>query len=482
MDVGLRTATELVASLRSKELSSRELLDHYLERVERLNPELNAVVTLDAERARERAVELDERTARGDFAGPLHGLPMTVKDVFETEGVRTTSGAPELADHVPGHDAVVVERLKAAGAVIFGKTNTPLYGGDLQTYNDVFGTTNNPWDLTRTPGGSSGGAAVAMAVGLSALECGSDIGGSARNPAHFCGVYGHKTTHGIVSTLGHIPGPPGSRVEADLGVVGPIARSASDLDLALGVLAGPSPDRSIAWRLELPAPRHERLADFRVAAWLDDPHAPVDGSVRMILERVADDLRAAGVKVDDAARPVEDLAQVDAIYQRLLQGVMAGGLPQPVFDAMVAQAASLGSDDDDARARMIRAITQRKRDWNFADAVRHKIRARWAEFFTRFDVLLAPAACTAAFPHDHRPFEQRTISVNGTEQPYFCHLSWAGLATAPLLPATVAPAGRTTDGLPVGVQIVGPYLEDRTTIAFARLIADVIGGFEPPPA
>src|SRR6266849_1336134 len=261
-DLCLRSATALAAALRRREIGCQELLDRYLERVARLNPALNAIVTLDAERARAAAERADRELA----SGPLHGLPMTVKDTFETAGLRTTAGAPVLADYVPASDASAVARLRAAGALIFGKTNTPTFAADAQTYNPVFGTTNNPWDRARSPGGSSGGSAVAMAAGLSALELGSDIGGSIRNPAHYCGVYGHKPTHGIVPGRGHIPGPPGTLAEVDIGVVGPLARSADDLDLALSVLAGPAEDRGRAWLLELPPPRRGSLREYHVAA------------------------------------------------------------------------------------------------------------------------------------------------------------------------------------------------------------------------
>ena len=218
-----RTATELAAALRAKEISSTELLDCYLGRIEELNPGLGAVVTLDADRARREAAEADRRLARGAAAGPLHGLPVTVKDCLETAGLRTTCGAPELAGYVPERDAEAVGRLRSAGAIIMGKTNLPAWASDCQSYNELFGTTNNPWDAGRTPGGSSGGAAAAVAAGLSALELGSDLGGSLRIPAAWCGVYTLKPSFGIIPVDGHIPPPPGMPAEVDIGVVGPLA-------------------------------------------------------------------------------------------------------------------------------------------------------------------------------------------------------------------------------------------------------------------
>src|SRR5262249_41696214 len=280
-DLTFGDAVALAELVRSRKISSRELLDHFLNRNEKINPKLNAIVTFDLERARKRADDADKALSRGESWGPLHGVPITVKDTLETAGIRTTAGAPMLSEHFPTTDAVSVARLLSAGAVLFGKTNTPIFAGDGQAYNEIFGTTNNPWDLTRSPGGSSGGSAAAIAAGLTGLELGSDIGGSIRGPAHVCGVYGLKPTHGIIPLRGHIPGPPGTLAETDIGVVGPIARSAKDLDRALSVLAGPSDDRKVAWRLELPKPRRSSIREYRIAAWLDDPAFPVDTEVRV---------------------------------------------------------------------------------------------------------------------------------------------------------------------------------------------------------
>ncbi len=481
-DLCLRSATALAAALRRREIGCHELLDRYLERVARLNPALNAIVTLDAGRARAAAERADRELARGAASGPLHGLPMTVKDTFETAGLRTTAGAPVLADHVPASDASAVARLRAAGALIFGKTNTPTFAADAQTYNPVFGTTNNPWDRARSPGGSSGGSAVAMAAGLSALELGSDIGGSIRNPAHYCGVYGHKPTHGIVPGRGHIPGPPGTLAEVDIAVVGPLARSADDLDLALSVLAGPAEDRGRAWLLELPPPRRGSLREYHVAAWLDDPACPIDAAVRDRLEAVVAALGRAGVVVDERARPTFDFAAALRAYRRLLMPIVTSGLPQDQFDALAALAASDAADGENPVVEVARAITLRHRDWLAVNEERERYRAAWSDFFRAHDMLLCPIAPTAAIPHDQsEPVDGRTITVNGASRPYLDVLAWAGVIGMALLPATMAPAGRTREGLPVGVQIVGPYLEDRTTIDFARRLAEVIGGYEPPP-
>ncbi len=481
-DIAFRPAGELTAAIRNREVSSRELLDHLLERVERLNPRINAVITLDVERARERADAADAALARGESWGPLHGLPITVKDCFETAGLRTTCGAPQLADHVPERNASAVERLLAAGAVLFGKTNTPTFTMDWQTYNPLHGTTRNPWNTDRTAGGSSGGSAAAVAAGLAGLELGSDIGGSIRIPAHCCGVYGHKPSWGIVPERGHIPGLPGSLVEDDINVVGPLARDASDLDLALSVIAGPLPEKAAAWRLELPEPRRDALRDYRVAAWFEDPAGPVDRAVRDRLQAAVEALVKAGVRVDERRRPPIDLARAVELYRRLLAPITAATLSEEQFDALVGAGQAAAAGDPGEIAAFARAVGMRHREWLAAHQEREQMRAGWADFFREVDVLLCPVAPLPAIPHDHRePLILRTLEVNGETRPYTDHFAWTGPFGAAHLPASVAPAGRTPDGLPVGIQIVAAHLEDRTSIDVARRLADQIGGFEPPP-
>ena len=299
-----RTATDLLRALRARELSAGELLEHFAERCARRDPPLNSVVAKNLEAARARAREADAAISHAHRLGALHGLPMTVKDAIEVVGMPTACGAPELAKHFAPRNAHSVQRLVDAGAVIFGKTNSPLYAGDLQTYNEVYGTTNNPWDVTRGPGGSSGGAAAALAAGMTPLELGSDIGGSIRNPAHFCGVYGHKPSYGIVSGIGHIPGPPGMLAPTDLNVIGPMARAPEDLELALAVLAAPRAEDAAAWRVELPAPRRKRIGDFRVAVWIDEPAGPpLAAEVGALLENAASRVAATGARVDRSAAP-----------------------------------------------------------------------------------------------------------------------------------------------------------------------------------
>jgi amidase len=481
MELGFESAGELAAALRRRELGSRELLEHYLARIERWNPALNAVVALDAERARAAADAADRALARGEAAGALFGLPMTVKDTFETAGLRTTCGVPELAEHVPAADAISVARLRAAGAVIFGKTNTPTWAGDWQTTNPIYGTTNNPWDRTRTPGGSSGGSAAAVAAGFTSLELGSDIGGSIRVPAHCCGVFGHKPSHGLVPQRGHIPGVPGTLAERDLNVVGPLARSVDDLELALDVLAGPPPELAHAVSLRLPPARGAKLADFRAAAWLDEPSCPIDREMRGLLEQAADALVKAGARIDRDARPAVDFREAIELYLALLIPIMSLELPDALARQLAKGGEGVPADATGVIPASARAHASRHRDWLRTHERREQIRARWAEFFRAHDVLLCPVMLTPAFPQDASEFTSRRLRVNGEERAYLENIAWPALVTMALLPSTVIPVGRTAGGLPVGIQIVGPYLEDRTPLAFARAATRELGGFAPPP-
>jgi amidase len=481
-DLAYRSASELAAQLRDRKLSSRELVDHLLARIDRLGSRVNAVVTLDAASARRRADEADAALARGESWGPLHGIPMTVKDVFETAGLRTTAGSRRYAEHVPESDAVAVQRLRDAGAIVFGKTNTPSLAMDWQTFNAVFGTTRNPWDAARTPGGSSGGSAAALAAGFSPLELGSDIGGSIRVPSHFCGTFGHKPSWGIVPARGHIPGRPGWLVEDDVNVVGPMARAADDLELLLGIIAGPAADAARAWRLELPPPRRERLRDYRVAAWLDDASCPVDAAVRERLEAAVEGLRSEGVRVDERARPAVDLASSLRIYRRLVAPITAAAVEPEARERLASAAAALPADATGEMIEMVRFSAESHVDWLEAHQERESLRARWAAFFREWDLLLCPVAPVTAFPHDQRePLPVRRLRVNGADRPYSDLWPWMGAIGAALLPATVAPVGRTPEGLPVGIQIVAPHLEDRSSLDFARRLADALGGFEIPP-
>jgi amidase len=468
------SAGELVARLRSGELGSEELLDLQLDRIGRLDGELNAVVALDVEGAREAARAAD--AAPAEDRGPLHGLPMTIKDSFEVVGMPATCGFPHLAEHRPERDADAFARLRAAGAIPFGKTNLPLAAADHQSYNPVHGTTNNPWDTTRTPGGSSGGAAAAVAAGFTPLELGSDIGGSIRCPAHFCGVYGHKSSYGLVPVRGHIPPMPGELLAPPLGVAGPLARSAADLELALDVLAPVPPGPS----------RHERLEDFRVALWADGSVFSADTRCLDAMRAYADDLRGLGVSVDEDARPDMDVRASDDLYVAMLFATISAGMPEEVL--AVTEAAGEGQDPAGYPARVAKAVRMTHHEFLALEERQLQLQAAWRRFFERYDLILCPVMPTVAFPHDHSgdgpgPVAQylRTTLVDGATVPYMNGLQWPGLATVANLPATAIPTGRTVDGMPAGLQAVGPFAEDRTPVRFATLAERALGGSVPPP-
>jgi amidase len=476
-----RTAKELAADIRRKKIGCLELLDLYLERVAKHNPSLNAIIATDIEGARKRARAADRALARKQPWGPLHGVPMTIKESYDVVGMPTTWGIPELKDNLPPRNALAVDRLLGAGVVLFGKTNVPIYLADYQSYNAIYGVTNNPWDLSRSPGGSSGGSAAALAAGLTGLEAGSDIGSSIRNPAHYCGVFGHKPTWGMVPPRGQAL--PGRLHQTDISVIGPMARGADDLEIALGVMAGPDEIDAAGYKLALAAPRQKALRDFKVAVMLTDPNAEVDAEVQEKIQAVADFLARKRAKVSDRARPDIDTSEAARVYIHLLRAATAGRQSQEEFDKTVTAARSLSAGDDSYYARMLRGTTSSHRDWLAANETRQKMRFKWAEFFKEYDLLLCPPTASAAFPHDHAgERHERTIEVNGRRVPTTDQLFWAGYPGMAYLPGTVAPAGRTKSGLPVGIQIVGPQYGDRTCIQMARLLEREYQGFVPPPA
>ena len=473
------SATSLVRALRHGKVSSVELLRAYLARVDRLNPALNAIVVDDRAAALQQARAADRARAKGRTLGPLHGLPMTVKEAFDLAGHPSTQGYPQMVGNIATRDALAVQRLKQAGAVVFGKTNVPLNNGDFQAYNEIYGTTNNPWDLSRSPGGSSGGGAAAVAAGLVGMEFGSDIGGSIRNPANYCGIYGHKSTWGIIPKRGHaLARTP--IAEADLGVLGPLARSAQDLDLALRVTVGPDELNAAGLRYELPAPP-KSVAGLRVAVWLDQPGADVDDAVQGPIRAAALALRKAGAKVSFTARPAFDPMAAHGVYMALLLAQVSARRPD--YARLAAHRLRLADDDRSEAAQQVRLLTPSFKEHYDQNQAREGLRWAWHEFFKDFDVLLAPATTTAAFPHDHtEPMGARTLMVNGRPTPYMAQLFWAGLATCCYLPATAAPVGLTAEGLPVGLQIIGPEMADRRTIWVAAQLERLVGGAPVPPA
>jgi amidase len=475
MDPSFLPATALADLVRTGTVGALELLDHFIGRTERLDNRINAVVVRDFDRARARAKALD---SQADKTAPFFGVPTTVKESFDVAGLPTTRGHAELKSRILGTSTIAVRRLEAAGAVIFGKTNVPVDLADWQSYNPVYGVTSNPWNGDHTPGGSSGGSAAALAAGLTGLEIGSDIGGSVRVPAHFCGVYGHKPTHGLIPNYGD---PAlSSAAGTDISVSGPMARSASDLAVALDVLAGPDPDES-GLTLNLPAPRFTGLKDLRVAVWAEEPGQATDSETTAALLALAGGLERQGVTVSRTARPPFDATEAYHLYLRLLDTAWSSRTSDEVLARRRARLAELPADANSSDDIMLRTVGIEHRAWLGLNEQRFKWRRAWTAFFKDWDVLLCPAFATAALLHrqDGDPW-QRRITVEGKEMAYNDLLFWPGLTGGYHLPATVAPMGFTKAGLPMGVQIAGPIYGDRTTIAAAALLEQAWTGFKPP--
>lgn len=478
-DIAFDSATSLLDRLRRREIGSLELLDHYIGRVEALDGQVNAVVVRDFERARERARLLDHALTRSGALGPLHGLPMTIKESFHLAGTPTTLGFPDFKDNMATSNAVVVDRLLAAGAVIFGKTNVPPGLMDGQSWNEIYGRTNNPWDLGRTPGGSSGGSAAALAAGFTGLELGSDIGSSIRNPAHYCGVFGHKPTWGIAPQTGHMLTEVIQPI--DIAVVGPLARSAADLELALSVIAGPDGAEADAWSLALPPARQAELKDFRIALVTDDAFAEVDALVREQLEALGDFLANQGARVDRAARPAFDSHGLYILYMILMRAAGSAGISDEELARDQARSKGASRATRDIAVANAYGASLPHRDWLRLDEQRRRVQRQWAAFFEDHDLVLCPVLSTAAFPHSEVPPQERKLRVNGRKVPFENQLFWAGCAGLPYLPASVAPIGQSGEGLPIGVQIIGPRYGDLTTLRFASLLEERYRAFQPPP-
>lgn len=478
------SATELLEALRSREVTSLALTDLYIGRIERHDAKINVVVVRDFERARTAAREADAARARGDDRALL-GLPMTLKESINVQGLPTTCGVAAWKGFVSQHDAPATARVKAAGAVILGKTNVPVGLADWQSVNPVYGRTSNPWDLERSPGGSSGGAA-AIAAGLSALEVGSDIGGSIRVPAAFCGVFGHRPSDTALPRSGQFPLPPTPNPAVVMGVQGPIGRSAEDLELAMEVLAGADIGEDAAWRLALPHTRSKQLKGFRVAVLPPVPWVPIDAEISAGLERIESVLGKLGARVQRAQPPeCGDWREHYRLYRRLLCAVMAARVPAAERVRLAGMQRAIGEEFAQAAAEGTEASVADYFGWLME---REKIRAAWRKFFDEWDILLAPATLVPAFPHTELAdplmlsAEHAKVLVNGKPERYVIQLFASSIATVAGQPATAFPIGLSKGGLPLALQAIGPYLEDRTPMRFAALLAKEIGGFVAPPA
>jgi len=442
-DVLFWSTTRQARAIRDGVFTSRELLDLMITQIDAINPMVNAIVTLDLEGARLAADAADAQLAAGAVVGPLHGIPFTVKDNLETEGILSTNGDIERIDYIGKFDAPVVKAMKDAGAILLGKSNTAWNGCCDQTNNAVFGITSNPWDVTRTPGGSSGGAAVAVSTGMSSFEIGTDKGGSIRQPASYCGIFGHKPTYNIVPNKGFVAASGitvyGDEVITDafddISSAGPLARSAEDLKMLLDLMMTTAP-----LSVSLPEPPDD-IKSLKVAVWLDETikSYPVESKVRVVLDTAVTNLENSGVSVDRSARPNFDPLSLEEVYN---YGVF---LNEPPFNSTYY-------------------------DWVGNNFNRNAVRSKWAEFFNDYDAIIVPV-----YPFQP-PLHSNEVDTDMDEWG-----QWTVFVGMSYLPSTVPPIGLTSDGLPVSFQVVGPYGGDYTTIKLAGYIAELNGGYQQPP-
>ena len=476
-DPDFGSALAAASAIRERKISAVELTQHTLRRIDAFQPKLNSYVYQLRDQALDAAKQADAVIARNAPTGPLHGVPINVKESFGVRGQPCTWGVPEFKDAIAPADSVAVRRLRDAGAILLGATNVPKFLMDGQSFNEIYGVSNNPWDFARTPGGSSGGSAASLAAGMAFFSIGSDIGGSIRTPASFCGIYGHKPTLDIVSALGHLPGGlrdnPG--FSTLLAVAGPMARSAEDLEAGLRILAGPEPPDSKAFQWTLPKPRHQRLRDYRVGYLLEDPAVPVSTETKSVLETAIRACEKAGATIKQGWPDGFQFQELLDTYFFLL-GAFDFSVMPPERQQRVRPHFEKRSDN------LAKGALSGFAEWQRKNRKRLAYRALWEKFFESVDVFLLPTAFTTAFPHDTTPPDQRMIPMpEGGSQNFWSLLSYITPATLTGCPAITAPAGLSKSGLPVGLQIIGPYLEDATPIGFAQLLASEIGGFQPPP-
>lgn len=481
-DLPYLSAIELSSALSKKKISAVELLEASISRIEILDKKINAVVIRDFEQARLSAKAADAALAGGEKK-PLLGLPITVKESFNVAGLPTSWGNPLYKNWCPNEDALVISRLKAAGAIIIGKTNVPFMLRDWQTYNDIYGTTNNPWNLNLTPGGSSGGSAAALAAGFTSLELGSDFAGSIRVPAHFCGIFGHKPSVNVVPLRGAGPptSPPSPHLINDFLAAGPLARTANDLALAFEVLAGPDEIwDGKGYQLSLPSARHNKIEDFRVLVLNSHPLAPTSAAVAQSMDNLTKRLTKLGLNVSLGNSSLPDLAEITRTYVALFAAFVSGNMSIEDYQKVQETTKIFDKNEMGLIACYFRGCSMNYRDWLITTRKRNALREQWRNQYKEFDVILCPVMPTPAFPHDHSEPKQRQINIDGKLFPYSNQYAWVSIATLFGLPATVAPIGLTENDLPIGIQILGDYLEDYTCIKFAELLERELGGFIPP--
>lgn len=464
---------DAIGLLRKREISAVELMRWTLSRVKRYDSSINSIVVRDFERAERAALAADLARANGDDR-LLLGLPVTVKESFNVRGMRTTWGIPAFRDYLPSFDSLAVRRMELAGAIVFGKSNISTALSDWQCDNPIYGTTRNPWDMSRTAGGSSGGGAAALCAGLSFLELGSDSVGSIRIPAHFCGVCGHRPTPGVIPTEGYRL--PGSVALSDFSVVGPMARTVDDLLVAFACLVERHPTEALAAELRLPGPKHERVQDYRVLLLENHPLADTCESIRGAIRGLADRLASSGVRVSMQHRLVPDLAETARVFTRQMMSQNLARLPEELYRR---------ERDHIARGDMINdhwlsigreGIAGNLRQW-FADVERRTVLAgKWRDLFDDWDIVVMPASTTEAFHHNPGSLSQRYLDVDGAQSSYLDHIAWASPASLAGLPATTLPIGVAASGMPIGVQCMSTIWADYTTLSFARHVEILMGG------
>ena len=474
-----QSASQVVRLIVDKKISSFELTNMILERIGKIEPKINAINVLLSEEALEKAKEADRLLATGNVLGPLHGVPITIKDTFRIKGVPTTVGNPALSDYVPDYDAVSVARLKAAGAVILGNTNVPYMLDDHQSFNEIYGRTNNPWNQGHSPGGSTGGGAAALAAGISYLSLGSDTAGSIRVPAHFCGVFGHKPTLELVPKQGQIPPMPGALPYSSngLSVAGPLARSPEDLKLLLEVCGGPVSPESIAYSWKLPRARKTKLRDYRIRYILNHNEYPVSSEMIPVMNSAIQEFRKAGSALDEGWPDGMDAIELFHLYMYLIYASASKGAS---IDEITAYRNGTKTLDSQLQKLKAQAFTDPHKYFVEKDKTRLKVREAWQTFFKDYDAFIIPTAIVPAYPHSDVPWDRRILKTPDGDRQYDDMFFWISFATLAGLPATVIPIGTTTQGLPVGLQIIGPYLEDATPIHLAGLLSEVLGGIQHP--
>ena len=472
------SASKQASLIREGSLKVTDLLELHFEQIDKLNSKINAIIWQDREAAYNLAKLLESEISNNEVRGPLHGVPVTIKESFDLAGAPSTWGNPALKDNLAVSDSDAVLRLKKAGAIVFGKTNVPYDLAEWQSFNQIYGTTNNPWDITRTPGGSSGGSAAALATGMTSLEVGSDIGSSIRNPAHYCGVFGHKPTFNVVSTKGH----GSSHVGADISVAGPLARSAADLKLALDVIKGPNQFDSAAWALDLKRDKRDRLKDFSVGVFLDDPEAPIDKQYKEELEKFIEKIEQAGANVKRNYLPDLNTSKHFTLYLNLLGAALANRMSKKALKEKINGIHSLKNKQiSRISGTRYQGLAMTHAEQLSLNQERYDHRLKFDNYFTDMDVIITPVASSTAFMHDQNgPRYSRFLTINGTDQPENNQLFWSGYSGVVGLPSTVGPIG-LLDGLPAGYQAISGYGKDYTSLAFAMAVEREIHEFRIPP-